>query len=116
MGQFIITDNRKKMTLYLSCLTPRKRVVFEDGYIASLKIKDEFSDNRLPVKKFASHLEQPNIHSGGSMVELCSIMAGIHAYSWRWFLQQCCDNTLSFYYALNKEEMEKAELLLKNYV
>ena len=103
-------------TMYLTCLTPRKRRVFEDGYIASLQIKNEFSGNQLPVAKFAEHLERPNIHSGGSMVELCCIMAGIHTYSWKWFLNQCIDRTLSFYYELSEEEIEKAKILLKNYI
>jgi hypothetical protein len=71
-------------------------------------------DKILPVKDFCSELRHPELHSGGSMIEMCRIMANIRIFSWSWFLEHCSENgdLLALYWPLSEQEKLKAKLLL----
>ena len=103
-------------------MTPRKRQEFSDAYDASSKLTfpkthtsvygDLFTYEPMPIKQFAQHLNNPAIHSGGSMYVMCKLMMLLKERGWKWFLTECAENKefLDLYWQLSAEEKEKAKL------
>jgi hypothetical protein len=87
------------------------RQALEDGYQAFLSLLDMFPKSEhdsLPIKEFESKLKNP--YTEESVIELCSIMAGLHLYKWKWFLAHCATGKMSVHFDISELERHRAKV------